>query len=247
MNTAYNQPIPSVCPARTHWIPPWQVTISWLPRPRSATLSLELLNCQLLPGIVQPHGQPHAGRPPSFPDATLACRCIATCRTRRRCRYGQFHGGGPLSVNSILSPTTYQVGDDVSLCAEPISSPLASRPYNTVPQRPATLFTGSFTFGGVVTGNAMADFLLGDLSSFTQGGPMSCLRENYVSSYAQDTWSDLAIIPQSGIALGAFIPADHDQGAIIQFQPGEFHQVIKHVSQCPSGLHFPHLDLGKAA
>lgn len=46
---------------------------------------------------------------------------------------------------------------------------------------------GVFTFNGQSTGDSMADFLLGDLSDFTQGNPTGVnFRQNYIGLYAQD-------------------------------------------------------------
>ena len=48
---------------------------------------------------------------------------------------------------------------------------------------------GNFTFSGATTGLSLADFLLGDASSFTQGGiQFANERYTYIGAYAQDTW-----------------------------------------------------------
>ncbi len=48
---------------------------------------------------------------------------------------------------------------------------------------------GNFTFNGQTSGLALADFLLGDASAFTQGGiQYANERYTYIGGYAQDTW-----------------------------------------------------------
>ncbi len=48
---------------------------------------------------------------------------------------------------------------------------------------------GQFTFSGSVTGDALADFLLGRVSTFVAGNPNpNALRETVFAAYAQDTW-----------------------------------------------------------
>ena len=48
---------------------------------------------------------------------------------------------------------------------------------------------GNFTFDGSVTGLSMADFLIGNARTFTQGGiQYDYERYNYVGLYGQDTW-----------------------------------------------------------
>ncbi len=48
---------------------------------------------------------------------------------------------------------------------------------------------GNFTFNGSYTKSSLADFLLGDVSSFTQGGIQDARdRYTYFGAYVQDTW-----------------------------------------------------------
>ena len=53
----------------------------------------------------------------------------------------------------------------------------------------ATLNTGSYTFNGSFTGLGLADFLLGDTSSFTQGSAQIWqAAENMFGLYVQDNF-----------------------------------------------------------
>ncbi len=59
---------------------------------------------------------------------------------------------------------------------------------------------GQFTFGGAYSGDNLADFLLGRISSFTDGNPNpNTLRQTVFSAYAQDTWH---VAPHVTINLG---------------------------------------------
>lgn len=157
---------------------------------------------------------------------------------------GSFTVGGPLSVNAILTPTTYQLGDDVSFVKGAHQFAFGIQAYQYRSTTAGNVYSqGTFTFGGVVTGSAMADFLLGDLSSFTQGGPNVLLtRKNYVSSYAQDTWK---VTPRLTVNLGLrwepFIPQTMTNGAIYNFSLANFDQGIKSTvfANAPAGLTFP--------
>jgi hypothetical protein len=52
-----------------------------------------------------------------------------------------------------------------------------------------TSTNGSFVFNGGYTGDSLADLLLGDMSSFSQGNPQpDALRQSVISFYAQDTY-----------------------------------------------------------
>ena len=85
-------------------------------------------------------------------------------------------------MNAILSPTTYQLGDDFTVVR---GSHQFAFGWNQYQYRSTTVggvySQGTFGFTGVATGNAMADFLLGDLASLQQGDPI-------FSKPARTTW-----------------------------------------------------------
>lgn len=157
---------------------------------------------------------------------------------------GEFTVGGPLSVNAILSPTTYQIGDDVTLVR---GSHQFAFGWNQYQYRSTTVggvySQGTFSFTGVGTGNAMADFLLGQLGSLQQGGPNVLeARKNYVAAYAQDTWK---VKPRVTLNLGVrwepFIPQQMTNGAIYNFSLSRFQQNQRSTvfANAPAGLTFP--------
>ena len=127
---------------------------------------------------------------------------------------GGFTVGGPLAVNAILSPTTYQLGDDLSLVRGAHQLAFGWTQYQ---YRSTTIggvnSQGTFSFNGAGTGNGMADFLLGKVGTLTQGGPNTLFtRKNFVALYAQEhlegnskadgeLWSSMGTVPSS----------DHDE------------------------------------
>jgi Carboxypeptidase regulatory-like domain len=176
-------------------------------------------------------------------DVGVAVYCYVPHETRVSVS-GNFTVGGPLSTNAILSPTTYQLGDDVSFVHGAHQFAFGINAYQYRSTTAGNVYSqGTFSFGGTVTGNAMSDFLLGNLSSFTQGGPNILLtRKNYVSAYAQDTWK---VTPRFTVNLGLrwepFIPQTMTNGAIYNFSLAGFQQNVRSTvfANAPPGLTFP--------
>jgi len=81
---------------------------------------------------------------------------------------------------------------------------------------------GQFTFNGSITGNAMADFLLGNTYQFSQGGgefkQLSSLRQGYFAQDNMRVTPNLAI--SAGIRWDPLIPPHDDLGRVECFNPG---------------------------
>jgi hypothetical protein len=157
---------------------------------------------------------------------------------------GGFTVGGPLAVDAILSPTTYQLGDDLTLVRGKHQFGFGWNQYQYRSTTVGGVYSqGTFAFTGVATGNGMADFLLGSLGSLQQGGPNILeTRKNYVGTYAQDTWK---LTPRLTINLGVrwepFIPQQMTNGAVYNFSLSRFQQNLKSTvfANAPAGLTFP--------
>jgi hypothetical protein len=155
-----------------------------------------------------------------------------------------FSVGGPLSVNAILSPTTYQLGDDISLVRGAHQLAFGWTQYQ---YRSTTIggvnSQGTFAFNGSGTGNAMADFMLGRLGTLTQGGPNTLFtRKNFVALYAQDTWKvTRRLTANYGLRWEPFLPQTMTNGAVYNFSLDKFQQGIKSTvfANAPAGLTFP--------
>jgi len=101
---------------------------------------------------------------------------------------GYFSNGGLAATGSFI--TTHQVADDVSLIRGTHQLGFGAN-FIRVAQdgHYATWSSGEFTFSGQTTGMAPADFLLGDVSSFTQNNlQLDQERHTYLGVYAQDSW-----------------------------------------------------------
>ena len=90
---------------------------------------------------------------------------------------------------------------------------------------------GLFNFGSQFTGLALADFLLGDVNTFTQGNPaIETQRPTYFGLYAQDSWK---VSPRLNVSLGLrwepLFPVTTKSGFVSHFDPAMFaanqHQV----------------------
>ena len=101
---------------------------------------------------------------------------------------------------------------------------------------------GQFTFAGAYSGDNLADFLLGRVSSFSDGNPNpNTLRQTVFSGYAQDSWR---ILPHLTLNIGvrwepAVPPYDKydrgDQFSLAAFNAGQHSTVYPNA---PAGLLF---------
>ncbi len=103
---------------------------------------------------------------------------------------GDFVSAGGFATPGLVNTTTYQFSDDFSLIKGSHQMQFGA---NYIRPMQATTFcvycNGLFTFSGQNTGNAMADFISGQLDSFTQ---LNVSHDNekwqYLGLYAQDNW-----------------------------------------------------------
>ncbi len=103
--------------------------------------------------------------------------------------------------------------------------------------------TGLPTFNGSVTGLSMADFMIGQAATWTQGNISYFYnRQTYIGLYAQDAWK---ITPRLTINYGVrwepFFPIRSKEGLFMRFDQSLFNQGVQstvHVN-APAGLVFP--------
>jgi hypothetical protein len=157
---------------------------------------------------------------------------------------GGFSAGIGTAIQASFIPTTYQIGDDVSLVrgAHQLGFGFTALKYGH--SQNANVFSGgNFTFSGLATGLGMADFVAGQLGSFTQGVPNSLFaRKLYAGLYAQDTWKALPRLTVNlGLRWEPFLPEQVTNGDIYTFDLGRFTQGIrsKVFPNAPAGFYWP--------
>jgi hypothetical protein len=95
--------------------------------------------------------------------------------------------------------------------------------YITSPKQNQYGMGGAFTFSNNLTGDNIADFVVGQASSFTQqGGIYYTFTQNRFSAFAQDNWrvnSRLAL--QLGLRWDPFLPYYEADGRVGCYEPGK--------------------------
>jgi hypothetical protein len=103
---------------------------------------------------------------------------------------GDFMSAGGFATPGLVNTTTYQFSDDFSLIKGSHQMQFGA---NFIRPMQATTFcvycNGLFTFSGQDTGSAMADFIAGQLDSFTDANVSHDNEKwSYLGLYAQDNW-----------------------------------------------------------
>jgi hypothetical protein len=103
---------------------------------------------------------------------------------------------------------------------------------------------GSFTFNGTgTTGNAMGDFLTGQLDAFTQGEPnVGFTRNWYVGMYVTDTWkASRRLTITAGVRWEPNLQSQVANGAVYDFDMNLFLQNVHSTvwPNAPAGLTWP--------
>jgi hypothetical protein len=83
--------------------------------------------------------------------------------------------------------------------------------------------SGSFTFSGALSGNALADFMLGRAYSFTQGGgEFKNMEGNIPSLYVQDNWrASRRLTLNLGLRWDPYFPFQETAGRVVCYEPGK--------------------------
>lgn len=98
------------------------------------------------------------------------------------------------------------------------------------------LSNGTFTFNGSISGNALADFLIGRPSDFTQSNPQAeNQRQNYFGAYVQDSWRvSRRLTVNAGLRWEPWLPQHDIYGRGSHFELGWFEQGV-HSQVFPNG------------
>lgn len=154
--------------------------------------------------------------------------------------------GGPsigiaTAISASFIPTTWTIGDDISLVHGAHQFAFGGTAFRYQSSSNANVYSaGSFGFTGAATGAGLADFIAGDLDTFTQGVPNTLfVTKWYVGLYGQDTWK---VSPHLTATLGLrwepFLPQQVNNGAIYGFSLSRLEQGVTSsvFSQAPPGL-----------
>jgi len=99
------------------------------------------------------------------------------------------------------------------------------------------------TFNGTLTGNALADFVTGNLDTILQGnGQIGRDGQNQPSAYFEDQWKlSRRLQLNIGVRWDPFLPQHSKYDYVSQFDPARFYagQVSKVFVNAPPGLTFP--------
>ena len=103
--------------------------------------------------------------------------------------------------------------------------------------------SGPFTFSGAATGLALADFMIGKPSAFTQATETLVYdRMNYFGLYLQDNWKLTSRLTVSaGLRWDPYLPVTAKYGWFAHFDPPSFAQGARSAvyTNAPAGLLFP--------
>jgi hypothetical protein len=157
---------------------------------------------------------------------------------------GDFMSAGGFATPGLVNTTTYQFSDDFSLIKGSHQMQFGA---NFIRPMQATTFcvycNGLFTFSGSDTGNAMADFIAGQLDSFTDAN-VSHDNEKwaYLGIYAQDNWKiNSRLTLNYGLRWEPYLNGRIVNNKITHFDMADFlgdvHSTI--YPNAPAGTQFP--------
>jgi Carboxypeptidase regulatory-like domain len=156
----------------------------------------------------------------------------------------QFSVGIGTAIQASFIPSIYQLGEDISLVRGSHQLGFGVTAFKYGHSQKANVFSaGSFTFNGTATGAGLADLLLGQLGSFTQGVPNSLFaRKLYVGMYGQDTWKlSPRLTVNVGVRWEPFLPEQVTNGDVYTFDYNRFLQGVRSTvfKNAPAGFFWP--------
>jgi hypothetical protein len=149
--------------------------------------------------------------------------------------------GAGTGIDATFIPTTYTLSDDVSMVRGSHQFAFGFSGYKYQHSQKANVFSAiSFGFNGVSTGLGMADFLLGQLGTLTQGVPNTTFTYKwYYSLYGQDTWKiSRRLTANLGLRWEPFLPQGINNGAVYNFSLDRLAKGIRSTvfKNAPAGL-----------
>lgn len=156
-------------------------------------------------------------------------------------------GGPSIGISTAISasfiPTDLTLSDDINLVRGAHQIAFGFTGFRYQSSSNANVYSAaSFSFTGAATGAGLADFIAGDLDSFTQGVPNTLfVTKWYVGVYGQDTWKiSPHLTATAGVRWEPFLPQSVNNGAIYNFSFSRLEQDIKSTvfQNAPAGLYY---------
>jgi len=154
--------------------------------------------------------------------------------------------GGPnigvgTAIEASFIPTYYTLSDDVSMVRGSHQFGFGFSAFKYQHSQKANVFSAAtFAFNGVASGLGMSDFLLGRLSSLTQGLPNTVFTYKwYYGLYGQDTWKvSRRLTANVGLRWEPFLPQGLNNGAVFNFSWDRFNRGVRSTvfRNAPAGL-----------
>jgi hypothetical protein len=153
-------------------------------------------------------------------------------------------GSGIFAENSQVYGTMYGANDDISIVKGSHQIAAGAVFLHSISNWYEYAWaTGSYTVNGAVTGAGLADFLLGDVSSFRQANPIeSDLYQEFFSTYGQDTWKIKPRLTMTyGLRWEPNFPIVFQHGDVYNFSLSRFYAGQKStvVPTAPPGFTYP--------
>ena len=156
--------------------------------------------------------------------------------------YFSLGGGG--NNNAKYDYTVYEVADDFDMVRGAHQITFGVDYLHQVMHVFNTQYSnGQFSFDGSVTGNALADFLVGRVGQLQQGADVHLNeRAPYVATYVQDAWkASPKLTLNYGVRWEPYFPLTNDDNQVLIFDPQRFAQNLRSsvYVNAPAGLIFP--------
>ncbi len=156
---------------------------------------------------------------------------------------GMAVGSGANGTSATYRVTSYQISEDISLVRGNHQMAFGvSVAHHRANQNSNSRSPGVFSVNGQDTGLGMADFLLGRLSQYEQGGPSQLyIKQSYLGAYAQDTWKARPNLTLSyGVRWEPYLPLIDSKGANYNFSYDRFKQGVysKTFKNAPAGFYY---------
>jgi hypothetical protein len=152
--------------------------------------------------------------------------------------------GGAATNPGHFNTTTPQVSDDVLWTVHNHQLGFGANYIHAITNTLNTQYpNGQFTFSGSFTGNALYDFMLGDIGTFGQGAPQIVRgRLNYIGLYVDDVWKIRHnVVLSYGVRWDPYLPTYTPNNHDMHFSMADFNNNVKSTqyANAPAGFSFP--------